>query len=37
MRSQTQALKEAVADLMLENKLLKKSMIRDGDVNNPFR
>ena len=31
MRSQTQALKEAVADLMLENRLLKKSMIGDGD------
>ena len=31
MRGQTQALKEAVADLMLENRLLKKSMIGDGD------
>ena len=31
MRSQTQALKEAVADLMLENRLFKKSMIGDGD------
>ena len=31
MRSQTQALKGAVADLMLENRLLKKSMIGDGD------
>jgi transposase len=31
MRSQTQALKEAVADLMLENRLLKKSMIGDGN------
>ena len=31
MRSQTQALKEAVADLTLENRLLKKSMIGDGD------
>ena len=30
MRSQTQALKEAVADLTLENRLLKKSMIGDG-------
>ena len=30
MRSQTQALEEAVADLTLENRLLKKSMIRDG-------
>ena len=31
MRGQTQALKEAVADLTLENRLLKKSMIGDGD------
>ena len=31
MRGQTQALKETVADLMLENRLLKKSMIGDGD------
>jgi transposase len=31
MRSQTQALKEAVADLTFENRLLKKSMIGDGD------
>ena len=31
MRSQTQALKEAVADLTVENRLLKKSMIGDGD------
>jgi transposase len=31
MRSQTQALKEAVADLTLENQLLKKSIIGDGD------
>lgn len=31
MRSQTQALKEAVADLTLENRLLKKSMTGDGD------
>ena len=31
MRSQTQALKEAVVDLTLENRLLKKSMIGDGD------
>lgn len=31
MRSQTQALKEAVADLTLENRVLKKSMIGDGD------
>jgi transposase len=31
MRGQTQALKETVADLILENRLLKKSMIGDGD------
>ncbi len=31
MRGQTQALKEAVADLTLENRLLKKSMIGAGD------
>jgi len=31
MREHTQALKETVADLMLENRLLKKSMIGDGD------
>ena len=31
MRGQTQALKETVADLMLENRLLKKSMLGDGD------
>ncbi len=31
MRGQTQALKEAVADLTVENRLLKKSMIGDGD------
>jgi transposase len=30
MRVQTQALKETVADLILENRLLKKSMIGDG-------
>jgi transposase len=30
MREQTQALKETVADLILENRLLKKSMIGDG-------
>ena len=30
MRAQTQALKEAVADLTVENRLLKKSMIGDG-------
>jgi len=30
MRGQTQALKETVADLILENRLLKKSMIADG-------
>ena len=32
MRSQTQALEEAVADLTLENRLLKKSMIGDGGM-----
>ena len=31
LRRETQALKEAVADLTLENRLLKKSMIADGD------
>ena len=31
MRGQTQALKLAVADLMRENRLLKKSIIVDGD------
>ena len=31
MRTQTVELKEAVADLTLENRLLKKSMIGDGD------
>lgn len=30
LRSETAALKEAVADLTLENRLLKKSMIGDG-------
>jgi len=30
LRSETAALKEAVADLILENRLLKKSMIGDG-------
>ena len=31
LRSESLALKEAVADLTLENRLLKKSMIGDGD------
>ncbi len=31
MRYQTQALKEAVPDLTVENRLLKKSMIGDGN------
>ena len=31
LRSESAALKEAVADLMLENRLLKKSMIGDGE------
>ena len=31
LRAETMALKEAVADLTLENRLLKKSMIGDGD------
>lgn len=30
LRAESAALKEAVADLMLENRLLKKSMIADG-------
>ena len=30
LRAEASALKEAVADLMLENRLLKKSMIADG-------
>ena len=30
LRRETRALKEAVADLTLENRLLKKSMIADG-------
>ena len=30
LRAEAAALKEAVADLMLENRLLKKSMIADG-------
>jgi transposase len=30
LRRQAQALKEVVADLTLENRLLKKSMIADG-------
>jgi transposase len=31
LRKEAQALKEAVADLTLENRLLKKSMIADGE------
>lgn len=31
LRSESAALKEAVADLMLENRLLKKSMLGDGE------
>ena len=31
LRAETSALKEAVADLTLENRLLKKSMLGDGD------
>jgi len=31
-RQEAAALKEVVADLMLENRLLKKSMIADGDA-----
>ena len=31
LRAQASALKEAVADLTLENRLLKKSMIGDGE------
>ena len=31
LRQEAAALKEVVADLMLENRLLKKSMIADGD------
>jgi transposase len=31
LRHQAQALKEVVADLTLENRLLKKSMTADGD------
>ena len=31
LRSEAMALKECVADLTLENRLLKKSMIADGD------
>ncbi len=31
LRAESAALKEAVADLTLENRLLKKSMIGDGD------
>ena len=30
LRSESQALKETLAELMLENRLLKKSMIGDG-------
>lgn len=31
LRQEAAALKEAVADLTLENRLLKKSMLGDGD------
>ena len=31
LRAEAAALKEAVADLTLENRLLKKSMIADGE------
>ena len=31
LRREAQALKEAVADLTLENRLLKKSMLADGE------
>ena len=31
LRAEAAALKEAVADLTLENRLLKKSMTGDGD------
>jgi len=31
LRRETQALKEAVADLTLENRLLKKSILADGE------
>jgi transposase len=31
LRSEAAALKEALADVMLENRLLKKSMLGDGD------
>ena len=31
LRSESQALKETLAELMLENRLLKKSMIGDGE------
>jgi transposase len=31
LRREARALKEVVADLTLENRLLKKSMIADGD------
>jgi transposase len=32
LRAEAAALKEAVADLTLENRLLKKSMIGDGEA-----
>jgi transposase len=31
LRREARALKECVADMTLENRLLKKSMIADGD------
>ena len=36
LRREASALKEAVADLTLENRLLKKSMIADGEGNKHF-
>ena len=36
LRREAGALKEAVADLTLENRLLKKSMIADGEGNRQF-
>lgn len=32
LRGETRALKETVAELLMENRLLKKSMIADGEV-----
>ena len=36
LRREASALKECVADLTLENRLLKKSMIADGEGNRQF-